>query len=122
MAIDIHWEDREGHILHYRFIDLWNSADVLVRKHQMWNMLNLVNHQVTIFWDFTDEATLPHQSRLPLLRTLMDAHPNIGEVILIGSLPRMRFIEDMMRMRQPQRHYRSAPDLTTAHRMIEAHA
>ena len=122
MAIDIQWEDQQQHILHYRFVDLWNWSELLTSNRQAQQMLKGINHNVTVILDFTRDDILRYRNQLPLLGALMQFPSNQGTIILVGAMPYIGFVEQIMKRFHTDRghNYRSAADLVTAHKMIEA--
>ena len=124
MPIDLHWENRERNILHYRFVDVWNGVDLYTANSKAWEMINQVKHNVTLFLDFSTECLRAYHSRVPLLRMLLHSPPNLNHIVLIGNKNQIEFIQQVIQRvsTEHQNACQCAADLATAHQLLRPDA
>ncbi|RMG79384.1 MAG: hypothetical protein D6712_19755 [Chloroflexi bacterium] len=97
MKITVSWEDQEQRTLIYRFPSMWTWQEFYNAKAEAERLLDTVDHNVTVFLDFSQGATLPAGAVSEAPKIMKKRHPRATPVIFIGVNPRISIVINMVR-------------------------
>ncbi len=97
MKITVSWEDHEQRTLIYHFPPVWIWREFYNAKAEAERLLDTVDHNVAVFLDFSQGASLPAGAISEALKIIKLRHPRATPAIFIGINPRIRIVFNMLR-------------------------